>query len=87
MQEGACQPSNLLGQLQYTTAGSGLVACNQGADVIYPEGAPGFQDDPTGSSLANSASQVLPDDELLSCMLKQMRAARCSATGMPLQVA
>ena len=51
-------PTSTLGQVAYTTAGPGLVACSQGQDVAYPAGAPGFQDDPTGASLQSAASQA-----------------------------
>ena len=47
-----CTPrANLSTELQemYVTAGPGLLACSEGADVEYPQGAPGFEHDPTGS--------------------------------------
>ena len=59
--------------MQYTTEGSGMVACDQGQDVVYPAGAPGFQDDPTGASLQDPASQACPNFSArrmqLACLL------------------
>ena len=33
----------------YQASQNGTLACQQGADVTYPEGAPGFAYDPTGA--------------------------------------
>ncbi len=33
---------------RYATDGTGKLACSEGQDVAYPEGAPGFAYDPTG---------------------------------------
>ena len=40
--------STELGEM-YVTAGAGWLACSEGDDVEYPQGAPGFKHDPTGS--------------------------------------
>lgn len=57
---GACESSQ--GQLQvssnYTNAGLGTLACEQGEDVAYPEGAPGYFYDPTGYLLTLPGRQV-----------------------------
>ena len=34
----------------YSSSGLGILACNQGSDVPYPAGAPGFVYDPTGGA-------------------------------------
>ncbi|GMH39935.1 hypothetical protein BSKO_07839 [Bryopsis sp. KO-2023] len=41
----------------YSTQGRGFVACDEGQDVLYPVGAPGFIDDPTGSIDKNQYSK------------------------------
>lgn len=33
---------------KYFTHGPGQVACDEGTDVVYPDGSPGFAYDPTG---------------------------------------
>ena len=47
----SCQPTAQLAavQAQYTTEGAAQLACSEGSDVLYPEGAPGFQYDVTGA--------------------------------------
>ena len=42
----------------YTSSGNGTLACDQGQDVVYPEGAPGFVYDPTGYLLTLPGRQV-----------------------------
>ena len=54
----SCEPTEVLSQLQYSTQGPGKSACSKGQDVVYPLGAPGFQDDPTGASSQEAASKV-----------------------------
>ena len=44
--------------MQYSTHGPGTIACQEGTDVIYPSGAPGYQDDPTGYSNITAAGKV-----------------------------
>jgi hypothetical protein len=48
----SCSPSAAIAALasQYTTGGPGVLACDEGTDVPYPPGAPGYAYDPTGSS-------------------------------------
>lgn len=55
-----CTPSNQLLQMSddYITNGIGTLACDQGQDVVYPEGAPGFVYDPTGYLLTLPGRQV-----------------------------
>ena len=43
----------------YTSNGVGSLACDQGQDLVYPEGAPGFVYDPTGYLLTLPGRQVL----------------------------
>lgn len=61
---GACESSQ--GQLQvpsnYTNAGIGSLACEQGEDVAYPEGAPGYLYDPTGYLLTLPGREVRTRD-------------------------
>lgn len=56
-----CIPSSQLLQLyeSYTSDGVGTLACDQGQDLVYPEGAPGFVYDPTGYLLTVPGRQVL----------------------------
>jgi hypothetical protein len=42
----------------YETDGPALVACNEGSNVIYPPGAPGYVYDPTGSVNKDPATAV-----------------------------
>lgn len=42
----------------YSSDGIGTLSCNQGLDVVYPEGAPGFVYDPTGYLLTLPGPQV-----------------------------
>jgi hypothetical protein len=42
----------------YTTDGMGTLSCDQGQDIVYPEGAPGFVYDPTGYLLTLPGRQV-----------------------------
>lgn len=58
---GACKPTQQLQGLnmRYTTHGPGTIACQEGRDVAYPPGAPGYQDDPTGHFNTTSAGKVL----------------------------
>jgi len=55
----SCTPSS---QLQmnsdYTSDGIGTLSCDQGQDMVYPEGAPGFVYDPTGYLLTLPGRQV-----------------------------
>ena len=55
-----CSPSSQLLQRQdaYITNGIGTLACDQGRDIAYPEGAPGFTYDPTGYLLTLPGRQV-----------------------------
>ena len=47
--EVSCTPSSqLLMKSDYTTDGVETLSCDQGRDIAYPEGAPGFVYDPTG---------------------------------------
>lgn len=47
----SCQPAAALAdvQTQYVSDGAARLACSEGRDVVYPEGAPGFQYDVTGA--------------------------------------
>ena len=56
----ACSPSAELLQLssKYSHNGVGTLACDQGEDVVYPEGAPGYVYDPTGYLLTLPGRQV-----------------------------
>ena len=42
----------------FISSGNGTLACDQGQDVVYPEGAPGFVYDPTGYLLTLPGRQV-----------------------------
>ncbi len=42
----------------YNTDGIGTLLCDQGQDIAYPEGAPGFVYDPTGYLLTLPGRQV-----------------------------
>lgn len=54
-----CTPSSqLLMSNDYTTDGVGTLSCDQGRDIVYPEGAPGFVYDPTGYLLTLPGRQV-----------------------------
>lgn len=57
-----CQPTPELAAVQagYVTDGPGRLACSEGRDVPYPEGAPGFAYDVTGAlaRVANGGQQV-----------------------------
>ncbi len=55
-----CTPSSqlLLMKSDYTTDGVGTLSCDQGPDIVYPEGAPGFVYDPTGYLLTFPGRQV-----------------------------
>ena len=55
-----CTPSSQLLQLyeSYISDGVGSLACDQGQDLVYPEGAPGFVYDPTGYLLTLPGRQV-----------------------------
>ncbi len=55
-----CTPSSqlLLLNNDYTTDGIGTLSCDQGQDIVYPEGAPGFVYDPTGYLLTLPGRQV-----------------------------
>ncbi|DBA95832.1 TPA: hypothetical protein ACH3X1_001379 [Trebouxia sp. C0004] len=56
--EVSCTPSSqLLMNSDYTTDGVGTLSCEQGQDIVYPEGAPGFVYDPTGYLLTLSGRQ------------------------------
>ncbi len=63
--EVSCTPlSQLLMKSDYTTDGVGTLSCDQGQDIKYPEGAPGFVYDPTGYLLTLPGRQVhatIPD--------------------------
>ncbi len=48
----------LLMNSDYTTDGIGTLLCDQGQDLVYPEGAPGFLYDPTGYLLTLPGRQV-----------------------------
>lgn len=60
--EGVGRCESPQGQLQvssnYTNAGIGTLACEQGQDLAYPEGAPGYFSDPTGYLLSLPGRQV-----------------------------
>lgn len=47
------EPDKAEFELQFYTDGLGQVACKEGTDVVYPDGAPGFVYDPTGRSDKN----------------------------------
>jgi hypothetical protein len=53
-------PGPELGRLSaaYETDGPALVACDEGQNIVYPETAPGFLYDPTGSISKNPALAV-----------------------------
>lgn len=58
----SCNPTPTLDQLQlnYTTQGAAQLACDEGQDVKYPTGVPGFAYDPTGGlSRADGASDAM----------------------------
>lgn len=58
----SCQPTAALQALQnnYETDGAGRLACSEGKDLRWPEGAPGFAYDLTGAlgRVANGGQQV-----------------------------
>lgn len=58
----ACQPTPALQAVQrgYVTDGAGRLACSEGRDLPWPEGAPGFAYDPMGAlaRVANGSQQV-----------------------------
>ncbi len=55
----SCTPSSqLLMSNGYTTDGIGTLSCDQGQDIVYPEGAPGFVYDPTGFLITLPGRQV-----------------------------
>ncbi len=65
-------PGPELGRLSaaYETDGPARVACDEGQDVVYPETAPGFLYDPTGSIYKNSALAVsLNTSQLEACYI------------------
>jgi mannan endo-1,4-beta-mannosidase len=47
----SCQPTPALAgvEAQYSTEGRARLACDEGTDLVYPEGAPGYAYDETGS--------------------------------------
>lgn len=47
----SCQPTPALAgvEAQYSTEGRARLACDEGSDIVYPEGAPGFAYDLTGA--------------------------------------
>lgn len=57
---GGCDPSPQQLQMssKYTDSGTGTLACDQGGDVPYPQGAPGYVYDPTGYLLTLPGRQV-----------------------------
>ena len=59
---GACGSSGERLQVasNYSSGGCGSLACQQGEDVEYPQGAPGYLDDPTGYLLTLPGRQVRP---------------------------
>lgn len=61
---GACGASGERLQVasNYSSGGSGTLACQQGQDVEYPQGAPGYLDDPTGYLLTLPGRQVRTHD-------------------------
>lgn len=83
----SCQPAAALAdvQTQYVSDGAARLACSEGRDVVYPEGAPGFQYDVTGAldrvkgggqkDGYGSRSAVEP----ISCMLACNAAPGCDS--------
>ena len=55
-----CAPSANLSELlgQYSTGGPGKLACSEGHDVQYPEGAPGYEYDSTRSEVSPIPQQL-----------------------------
>jgi hypothetical protein len=47
----SCSPTAALTavQAEYVTDGKAQLACSEGSNLVYPEGAPGYQYDPTGA--------------------------------------
>ncbi|CAD7701855.1 unnamed protein product [Ostreobium quekettii] len=70
-------------QAQYTTAGPGILACEEGEDVQYPIGAPGFVYDPTGSVDLNEFTKgqfgSREDTTILDCQLACEMAEGCDS--------
>ena len=66
----ACTPNE--GQpisSNYSSSGVGTLACDQGKDIAYPEGAPGYVYDPTGYLLTLPGRQVSasPCNDMTAC--------------------
>ena len=57
----ACSPSDELQHISsnYTSGDAGTLACDQGEDIVYPEGGPGYVYDPTGYLLTLPGRQVM----------------------------
>lgn len=72
-----CRETSELASIQanYTSDGSGYLACDQGYDVAYPEGAPGFAYNPFNTSRFGSQTTV----SLLGCMQACAVADACDS--------
>ena len=69
-------------QANYSTAGQAQLACQEGSDVPYPEGAPGFAYDPTGGAgVLNGASSAasLVSVQPVDCMAACTQAGDCTS--------
>ncbi|RMZ57555.1 hypothetical protein APUTEX25_001755 [Auxenochlorella protothecoides] len=84
----SCNPTPTLDQLQlnYTTQGAAQLACDEGQDVKYPTGVPGFAYDPTGGlSRADGASDAMVSSgssisvQPVDCMAACNEAPGCTA--------
>lgn len=74
-------PDPMLGRLStaYETDGPGLVACDEGQNIVYPETAPGYLYDPTRSRDKNPALSVSLASLKLSALHRCGKADAMSA--------
>ncbi|KAI3438631.1 hypothetical protein D9Q98_001053 [Chlorella vulgaris] len=83
----SCSPTAALTavQAEYVTDGKAQLACSEGSNLVYPEGAPGYQYDPTGAleRVKDGGQQggfgSRTDVEPVSCMLACNAAPGCDS--------
>ncbi|KAL4859907.1 Mannan endo-1 [Chlorella vulgaris] len=83
----SCSPTAALPavQAEYVTDGKAQLACSEGSNLVYPEGTPGYQYDPTGAleRVKEGGQQggfgSRTDVEPVSCMLACNAAPGCNS--------